>query len=66
MKLTAFYFVKRLLITYLPDHLHFIWTLPEHDSDYSTHTLATYQNGIYQKLLGVTGFATPLLTFYPA
>lgn len=20
----------------LPDHLHFIWTLPEHDSDYST------------------------------
>jgi putative transposase len=20
----------------LPDHIHFIWTLPEHDSDYST------------------------------
>ena len=20
----------------LPDHLHFVWTLPEHDSDYST------------------------------
>ncbi len=20
----------------LPEHLHFIWTLPEHDSDYST------------------------------